>query len=53
MSSDPVAPGDTTSQPEDANPEQYAGDPVGDTADATAVDAYTANVEPDVDPRLV
>jgi hypothetical protein len=47
MSTDPISPEDVTSRPEDPDPEQHAGDPAEDTPDGTAIDAYTANREPD------
>ncbi len=53
MSSDPVAPGDVTVQPEDPNPEGLAGDPAGDDEFGTTVDAHTATLEADVDRRQV
>lgn len=54
MSSDPVTPDDdVTTQPEDPNPADLAGDPVGDDEFGTAVDVHTATLEADVDRRQV
>jgi hypothetical protein len=52
MSTDPIGPADVASQPEDPDPEQHAGDDAPDTPDGTAVDAYTANLEPDQPPTV-